>query len=101
MSGTEISDNLPQMEVAGLHSTHCRGTGPSPCNWRRFYHGMGQHNSRSADVHSARARYRYREYLLVDGPGEWYVTMGRWYEKMEGTDLSTVQRITLATRGVG
>jgi hypothetical protein len=89
MLGTEISDNTPQMEVPGLHdSTHCCGTGPSPRNWRRFCHGMGQHNSCLADVHSARARYH--EYLLEDGPGERYVRMGRWYQKMRRANLSTL-----------
>jgi len=67
MPGTEVGDNLPQMGGTGLHSTHCRGTGPSPRNWPRYYHGMDQHSSRLADVHSARARYR--ECLLGDGPG--------------------------------
>ena len=71
--GTGISDNLPQMEAApGHHSTHRCGIGSSPHKGRRFCHGMGQHNSRLSDVHSARARHRKE-----DGPGDWYVRMSK------------------------
>ena len=65
-----MCDNLPQMEVEGLHSTHCC-SGPSHRDLRYFCHSTGEHNSRQAEVHSASARYR--ESLLRDGPGEWYV----------------------------
>ena len=72
MLGTEISDNLPQMEAAqGHHSTHGWGIG-NLHKERRFCHGMGQHNSHWSDVHSARARHRKE-----DGPGDWYVRMSK------------------------
>jgi hypothetical protein len=75
---TEISYNLPQMDAApGRHSTHCCGIGSSPHKGRRFCHGMGQHNSHLFDVHLARARHRKE-----DGPGEWYVRVGKWRKKV-------------------
>ncbi len=100
--GIHISDNLPQLEVVGPHTTDrdgmdCHGTAPSVHNWRSSDHGRRQHNLHLVDAHSAGAHCR--DFQSREGAKAQYVVMSDGNQTTQRADLGILHKVILGTRG--